>query len=99
MWLQVISIVVSGAAGTVLGVSLTAAGGNALVGTAISAGLLPPIVNAGMMISYAMTYAPRDQRAMFYATGYYAVTFYATHVFTIILAANFVFWLKGKQHR
>ena len=33
-----ISILVSAAAGMVLGVSLTAAGGNALVGTAISAG-------------------------------------------------------------
>lgn len=43
----IISIVVSAAAGTVLGVSLTSTGGNALVGTAISAGLLPPIVNAG----------------------------------------------------
>jgi uncharacterized membrane protein len=43
----VISIIVSAAAGMVLGVSLTSAGGNALVGTAISAGLLPPLVNAG----------------------------------------------------
>ena len=34
----IISILVSAAAGMVLGVSLTAAGGNALVGTAISAG-------------------------------------------------------------
>ena len=34
----VISIVVSAAAGTVLGVSMTSTGGNALVGTAISAG-------------------------------------------------------------
>lgn len=33
-----ISIIVSAAAGTVLGVSLTSTGGNALVGTAISAG-------------------------------------------------------------
>lgn len=94
-YFQVISIVVSAAAGTVLGVSLTAAGGNALVGTAISAGLLPPIVNAGMMISYAMAYAPKGQRAMFFATGYYSVTFYTTHVIVIIFAANFVFWLKG----
>lgn len=43
----IMSIIVSAAAGLVLGVSLTAAGGNALVGTAISAGLLPPLVNAG----------------------------------------------------
>lgn len=46
----IMSIIVSAAAGLVLGVSLTAAGGNALVGTAISAGLLPPLVNAGKII-------------------------------------------------
>lgn len=50
----IISIIVSAAAGTVLGVSMTTAGGNALVGTAISAGLLPPLVNAGAIYSAAM---------------------------------------------
>lgn len=49
----IISIIVSAAAGMVLGVSLTSTGGNALVGTAISAGLLPPLVNAGV---YTATY-------------------------------------------
>jgi uncharacterized hydrophobic protein (TIGR00271 family) len=58
----VISIIVSAAAGMVLGVSLTSTGGNALVGTAISAGLLPPLVNAGMMFSYATIYAPLEKR-------------------------------------
>ena len=48
----VISIVVSAAAGCVLAVSLSSAGGNALVGTAISAGLLPPLVNAGKNMIY-----------------------------------------------
>jgi hypothetical protein len=52
----VISIIVSAAAGMVLGISLTSAGGNALVGTAISAGLLPPLVNAGMLHAYATFY-------------------------------------------
>jgi uncharacterized hydrophobic protein (TIGR00271 family) len=96
---MVISIVVSAAAGTVLGVSLTSTGGNALVGTAISAGLLPPLVNAGMMISYAMTYAPKETKSMFYSTGSYALTFYTTHVFTIVVFANFVFWLKDIDPR
>lgn len=53
----VISIVVSAAAGVVLAVSLTSTGGNPLVGTAISAGLLPPIVNAGMLTTYSWAYA------------------------------------------
>jgi uncharacterized membrane protein len=56
----VISIVVSAAAGTVLGVSLTSTGGNALVGTAISAGLLPPLVNAGMLMSYSFVWAKEE---------------------------------------
>lgn len=58
----VISIIVSAAAGTVLGVALTSEGGNQLVGTAISAGLLPPIVNAGMLFTYAMAYAKKSKQ-------------------------------------
>lgn len=41
------------ASGLVAGVSVTGGGINALVGVAISASLLPPVVNSGMMISYA----------------------------------------------
>jgi len=55
----IISILVSGAAGVVLGVSLTSTLSTPLVGTAISAGLLPPIVNAGMLMAYALAYAPK----------------------------------------
>jgi uncharacterized membrane protein len=58
----VISIIVSAAAGMVLAVSMSSPSTNALVGTAISAGLLPPLVNAGMLISYSFTYAPLAQR-------------------------------------
>ena len=55
----IVSIVVSGAAGMVLGVSVTSGGVNTLVGTAISAGLLPPIVNAGKycVITFLMSNA------------------------------------------
>eukprot|EP01035_Chromulina_nebulosa_P018629 gene18629-24364_t len=95
----IISIIVSAAAGTVLGVSLTSTGGNALVGTAISAGLLPPLVNAGMLIAYSMTYAPKDQQKLFYSTGSYSVTFYFTHVVTIVIVANLIFWLKDIDPR
>ncbi|RYG58918.1 DUF389 domain-containing protein [archaeon] len=65
---MVISIIVSAAAGMVLGVSLTATGGNALVGTAISAGLLPPLVNAGMMFSFASIYAPIEEKVGYDST-------------------------------
>jgi competence protein ComGC len=95
----IISILVSAAAGVVLGVSLTSTGGNALVGTAISAGLLPPIVNAGMLIAYSFTYCPKEKQAKFYEMGNYAIVFYATHVFTIVIVANFIFWLKNYDSR
>ena len=45
------SIVVAAASGVVVGVGVTSGGVNALVGTAISASLLPPIVNSGMLCS------------------------------------------------
>ena len=42
------------ASGMVVGVSVTGGGVNALVGVAISASLLPPIVNSGMMITFGL---------------------------------------------
>jgi len=95
----VISILVSASAGMVLGVSLTSTGGNALVGTAISAGLLPPIVNAGMLMAYAFAYAAPAMRQQFYEMGFYAICFYATHVVTIVIVANIIFWLKDVDPR
>ncbi len=90
----IISIIVSAAAGMVLGVSLTSVTPNALVGTAISAGLLPPLVSAGMLVSFAITYAPKEMRGKFIEMGNYQLLFYTSHVLTIIVSANIVFWLK-----
>ena len=45
------SIVIAAASGVVVGVGVTSGGVNSLVGTAISASLLPPIVNSGMLCS------------------------------------------------
>ena len=98
----VISIVVSAAAGMVLGVSLTTPGGNSLVGTAISAGLLPPLVNAGMLMAYSTIYSDRVGDAgqyNFYEMGMYAIFFYITHVVTIVITANVIFWLKDIDPR
>ena len=89
----------SGAAGIVLGVSLTGPAGNSLVGTAISAGLLPPLVNAGMLMAYSFSYAPPDMQATFYEIGEYQVIFYFTHVITIVIVSNLVFWLKDIDPR
>uniref|UniRef100_A0A7S2QT20 DUF389 domain-containing protein n=1 Tax=Norrisiella sphaerica TaxID=552664 RepID=A0A7S2QT20_9EUKA len=41
------------ASGVILGVDVSAANGNALVGVAISASLLPPLVNTGMCLAFA----------------------------------------------
>ena len=97
----VISIIVSAAAGMVLGVSMTTPGGNSLVGTAISAGLLPPLVNAGMLMAYSTVYADRVGGHAFdyYEMGVYAILFYITHVVTIVITANLVFWLKDIDPR
>ena len=64
-----------------------------------SAGLLPPIVNAGMLIAYAIAYAPKASRADFYEMGNYAILFYFSHVVTIVIIANMVFWLKDIDPR
>lgn len=98
----IISIIVSAAAGMVLGVSMTTPGGNSLVGTAISAGLLPPLVNAGMLMSYSTFYESRlkgTSAYTFYEMGVYALFFYLTHVVTIIIVANAIFWLKDIDPR
>jgi len=78
----------------VLGVSLTSVSPNALVGTAISAGLLPPLVSAGMLVAFGITYAPKEQRGAFIEMGNYQLLFYSSHVLVIIVCANIVFWLK-----
>lgn len=85
---------VSAAAGAVLAVTITSGGINSLVGTAISAGLLPPLVNSGMLMAYAGVYAPPEKRWDFYEMGLYAVVFYLSHVVTIFCVANTIFWLK-----
>mmetsp|Transcript_39866 Transcript_39866/g.40656 ORF Transcript_39866/g.40656 Transcript_39866/m.40656 type:complete len:510 (+) Transcript_39866:43-1572(+) len=90
----VISLFVSGAAGVVLAVSVTSGGVNSLVGSAISAGLLPPLVNAGMLVSYAFSYAPIEQRSDLYGMANYALSFFASHVIIIFGTANVIFWLK-----
>ena len=95
----VISIIVSFAAGIVLAVSMTSTGGNALVGSAISAGLLPPIVSAGMLLAYGFTYSPIQQKHVFYEMSAYLLLFYLSHVLAIVIVANIIFWLKDINPR
>lgn len=95
----VVSVIVSAAAGCILGVSVTSGGVNALVGTAISAGLLPPIVNAGMMISYSWFYCPLKMKSSVMEMGIYSLLFYTTHVITIVVVANILFAMKAIDSR
>lgn len=96
---MLISVVGAMAAGMVLAVALTSTGGNALVGTALSAGLLPPLVSSGMLFTYGGIYAPLDTKQSFYEMASYSLCFYTIHVVTVIVTANFVFWLKDVDSR
>lgn len=50
----IIGIAFAVASGIVVGVSVTGGGVNSLVGVAISASLLPPVVNIGMCLAYSI---------------------------------------------
>lgn len=50
----------SSAAGAVLGVSITGGGINSMVGVALSASLLVPIIDAGMLCIYSLMYSTTD---------------------------------------
>lgn len=95
----VVSIIVSAAAGCILGIGVTSGGVNALVGTAISAGLLPPLVNAGMLIAYGSFYCEKAKKSDLVEMGVYNVLFYVTHVITIVIVANIMFALKAVDKR
>lgn len=90
----VVSIFVSGAAGLVLGISVTTGGVNPLVGAAMAAGLMPPIVSAGMLMAYAVVFADKRQWSELFGAGIYSLVWYATHVVAIIIVANALFWVK-----
>jgi hypothetical protein len=57
-------------------------------------GLLPPIVNAGMLHAYSYTYAALADKAVFYELGWYNLAIYSSHVIVIVIVANIIFWLK-----
>lgn len=91
----VISIIVSAAAGMVLGISMTAAGGNALVGTAISAGLLPPLVNAGMLHAYATFYVTDSIKRVRFLLSQYLSTIPFQFYFIFCMFSQSLFYQIG----
>lgn len=52
--------------------------------------MLPPLVNAGMLMAYAAAYAKPSDQYPFFEMGIYALIFYLSHVITIVIVANLV---------
>jgi uncharacterized hydrophobic protein (TIGR00271 family) len=50
----IVGVIFAIASGVIVGVAVTGGGINSLVGVAISASLLPPIVNCGMLLAFAL---------------------------------------------
>jgi uncharacterized hydrophobic protein (TIGR00271 family) len=99
----VVGVVVALASGC--GVALGIAGNNVsgLVGVAISASLLPPIVNAGMLWSYALSLlwltgdvanATRESWRTLVDLGGYSLALALVNIACIIVSATGMFWIK-----
>eukprot|EP00941_MAST-03F_sp_MAST-3F-sp1_P004306 g4306.t1 len=58
-----VGVIFAVASGVIVGVAVTGGGINSLVGVAISASLLPPIVNSGMLCAFAIAHSNNDLRA------------------------------------
>jgi uncharacterized membrane protein len=97
---------IAAVSGTILGVCVTSGGINSFIGVAISASLMPPMVNAGMLLTYGVCFARRDS-ASYHAMltlGGLSLILYAINVILIIVFADLVFYLKvlyacKSQHR
>ncbi|CAL54039.1 Protein of unknown function DUF389 [Ostreococcus tauri] len=95
-------LIIAVASGVVVAMSITSDGVNSLVGVAISASLLPPIVNSGTMIVFAtgISNACDDASSMkctmtsqkFLEKAGISFALYVTNVVTIILVASFIFY-------
>lgn len=92
----VISIIMSIASGAIIGVSVTTGAVNPYIAGLLSAGLLPPIINASMLVFYCIVFknSISDSYNIYFRTGIYNLIFYSTHVVTIIISINIVFILK-----
>ena len=73
---------------------VTTGGVNSLVGTAISASLLPPIVNSGMMAAYCWTRPDLEDYSMYARSSLITFLLYILNVILIFCACHMVFWIK-----
>ena len=102
----IFSSIVACAAGVILGNAiLKTTGGNSLIGIAITAGLLPPVVFSGMQLSFGLFHAPEDKdehsdddatdsREDYLRNSKFTILAYFVHLLCIGLFSNLTFFLK-----
>lgn len=103
----IFSSIVACAAGIILGNAiLKTTGGNSLIGIAITAGLLPPVVFSGMQLSFGLFHAPEGDdnepvdddaphsREDYLRNSKFTILAYFVHLLCIGLFSNLIFFLK-----
>ncbi|GIL74931.1 hypothetical protein Vretifemale_4796 [Volvox reticuliferus] len=83
--------------GAGVALSTTQGGTTALVGVAIAASLLPPIVNCGMCLAFAAAGAQRIgmRRSKFFHISGMSLALFLINVFCIYTVCILFFWIKG----
>jgi len=91
--------IIATASGFIVGNAVTSSGVNSLVGVAISASLLPPVVNSGIFVAFSLVYCKDSDRRCsgrntFYTEASYSLSLYALNVLIIALIAALIFWTQ-----
>ena len=89
-----LGVLVATVSGFVVGVCATQGGINSLVGVAISASLLPPVVNSGMLYSTSIFFPNLDASGEMYIKASYSLGLYLLNVILIIGCSCVVFYFK-----
>jgi uncharacterized hydrophobic protein (TIGR00271 family) len=102
----IFSSVVACAAGVILGNAiLKTTGGNSLIGIAITAGLLPPVVFSGMLLSFGIFHAEDEDsendktQEQYYRDSKITLLAYFVHLLCIGTFSNIIFFLKDVNPR
>ena len=89
-----LGVLVATVSGFVVGVCATQGGINSLVGVAISASLLPPVVNSGLLYSTSIFFPQLDASGEMYIKASYSLGLYLLNVILIIGCSCIVFYFK-----
>mmetsp|Transcript_20857 Transcript_20857/g.63562 ORF Transcript_20857/g.63562 Transcript_20857/m.63562 type:complete len:306 (-) Transcript_20857:197-1114(-) len=98
-WVLVTGFAVAVPSGIGVSLAITGGGINALVGVAISAALLPPIVNSGIGLALGIYYAAESHSESHHFLQLSLVSFllFVVNFFTIMLVGLFMFRLKNVE--